>query len=141
MDTQGSECIPKSASLHVMMLSTVPTWGSRPRTALVVVFLWETRVEREGQPPAGKNAALPSFSRTPFFFFYRENNSSKEAIADGGLSQCLLNSWEGIIDFGVFWISPSFCRVIILSYLCIALSKPWCHFYKYPATPDLENPE
>lgn len=87
MDTQGSDCMPNSVSVHAMMLSPVPTWGSSPRVALVVVFLWETRAEGGGQAPAGKNASLTLFSRTPLFFCQRGKNTSKEAIGDG---QCLL---------------------------------------------------
>lgn len=125
MDTQGSDCMPNSVSVHAMMLPPVPTWRSSPRVALVVVFLWETRAEGGGQAPAGKNASLTLFSRTPVFFCQRGKKYQQRSYrwwavsAKVSASQCLLNSWQGRIDFGVFWISPSFCRLFF--YLIHAL--------------------
>lgn len=105
------------------------------------LYWWKPELKGEVSPQQARMLPLPNFQEHLCFSPKGEKNTSKEAVGDGELSQCLLNSWEGIIDFGVLWISPSFCRVIILSYPGIALYKPWCHFCKYPATPDFENPE
>lgn len=51
----------------------------------------------------------------------KEKNSADQLEGDGGLSQCLLSSWKGIIDFGAFCLSPSFCRIFLKSHVCIAL--------------------
>lgn len=140
MDTQGSDCMPKSVSQHQSLCCPLCLHGGQD----LELHWWQFSFgnpELKGEVSPQQGRMLLSLYFHIFCSPKGEKNTSKGATGDGGLSQCLLNSWEGIIDFCVFWISPSFFRVIILSYLYIALYKPWCHFCKYPATPDFENPK
>lgn len=119
------------------MMSTVPSKEWRPRIALVAVFSGGTRAERVVSPQQAccPNACAAALVATDWFtsknsslwthlYFSptgEKKKNNKQADRWQGLRQCLLNSWKGIIDFTVFWIPPSFCR-IILSYALLYIS-------------------